>query len=212
MRHNSLPLQVAAAACAVMLSGCAGTLGHVHSRSSEAVPPVDRTLAAAAVVAGYLETLQRLVQGAPAQQAEILAAAQREYELAPTPSHQLHLALVLAAPNHAGTNVQRAQKLLRELLATPETLMPAERALAFLELSKVDQQIALATENRRLQSDAERADRERLAAANRRLQLEIDENARLRQELKEVRAKLDAIATIERSINERKPGTEGRTP
>jgi hypothetical protein len=65
-------------------------------------------------------------------------------------------------------------------------------------------------ENRRLQSDAVRADRERLANVNHRLQLETDENARLRKELEEARAKLDAIANIERSLNERKPGNTGR--
>jgi hypothetical protein len=45
---------------------------------------------------------------------------------------------------------------------------------------------------------------------NHRLQLETDENVRLRKELEEARAKLDAIANIERSLNERKPNNEGR--
>jgi regulator of replication initiation timing len=44
-----------------------------------------------------------------------------------------------------------------------------------------------------------------MAAATRRLQAEVDENTRLRKELDEARAKLDAIANIERSLNERKP-------
>ena len=57
-----------------------------------------------------------------------------------------------------------------------------------------------------------RDDREKLAALNKRLQLETEENARLRKELDEARAKLDAIANIERSLNERKPAPEGRTP
>jgi len=35
---------------------------------------------------------------------------------------------------------------------------------------------------------------------------------RLRKELDEARAKLDAIANIERSLNERKPSNEGRQP
>jgi hypothetical protein len=41
------------------------------------------------------------------------------------------------------------------------------------------------------------------------LQAELDENGRLRKELDEARAKLAAIANIERSLNERKPGTTG---
>jgi hypothetical protein len=42
------------------------------------------------------------------------------------------------------------------------------------------------------------------------VQAELDENARLRRELEEARAKLDAIANIERSVNERKPDSTGR--
>jgi succinate dehydrogenase/fumarate reductase flavoprotein subunit len=69
--------------------------------------------------------------------------------------------------------------------------------------------LTLDAENRRLQADAVRADKERMASANHRLQTEMDENARLRRELEEARAKLDAIANIERSI-ERKPDSTGR--
>ena len=94
-------------------------------------------------------------------------------------------------------------------MANPEVLLPGERALAFLELSQIDDHLTLEAENRRLQADAARADREHIANANNRLQAEADENARLRKELDEARAKLAAIANIERSLNERKPGTTG---
>jgi hypothetical protein len=97
-------------------------------------------------------------------------------------------------------------------MAHPESLVPAERALAFLQLSQIDDHLTLAAENRRLQSDAVREDQARTAAANRRLQAEIEENTHLRKELDEARAKLDAIANIERSLNERKPGTTTPRP
>ena len=149
--------------------------------------------------------LQKLVKASPAEQAEIVAAAQRDYETAPTPSSQLRFALILATPGHPATDLPRAQRLLRELMANPEMLMSGEQALTFLELQQIDDHLTLESENRWLQTDAVRADRERLAAVNRRLQLETDENTRLRKELEEARAKLDAIANIERSLNERKP-------
>jgi hypothetical protein len=154
--------------------------------------------------------LQKLVQGQPAEQAEIVASAQREYDTAPTPSHTLKLALILGTPGHPATSLTRAQALLRELMANPEMLLPGERALAFLTLSQIDDHLTLEAENFRLQADAVRADREHVASANHRLQTELDENARLRKELDEARAKLDAIANIERSLNERKPGSSGR--
>jgi hypothetical protein len=80
------------------------------TRPAEQAPVVDRAAASATLIVGYLEGLQRLVQSAPAEQAEIVAGAQREYELAPTPSHQLRYALILATPGHAATDQPRAQR------------------------------------------------------------------------------------------------------
>src|SRR3569833_3124154 len=170
---------VAVVAC---LSGCADLLPRNTSTPPVQAPVVDRQAASATLISGYLENLQRLVQSAPAQQAEMAATAQREYDLAPPPSHQLRLALVLATPNHSATDLPRAQRLLRELMAAPAALLPAERALAFLEQQKVDAQLALEAENKRLQGTVVRTDKDRNAAANKRLQEEVAENARLRKE------------------------------
>jgi len=194
---------------ALLLSGC--TAGFMSGQHPPAPPPVVSPSATSSTVLNeYLLLLQRLVQGPPAEQAEIVASAQRDYDTAPTPSHTLKLALVLGTPGHPATSLTRAQGLLRELMANPETLLPGERALAFLTLSQIDDHLTLESENLRLQAEAVRADRERMANANHRLQTEMDENARLRKELDEARAKLDAIANIERSLNERKPGSSGR--
>ena len=211
----------AAAALAVagmlLLAGCDTTalLGRGSARPAEPAPVVDRAAAAGTVITGYLETLQRLVTSPTAQQAEIVTSAQHDYELAPTPSHQLRYALIIATPGHAATDQAKAQRLLRELTASPAALLPAERALAALEMQKVDAQVSLAAENRRLQAASARNgnDRDRSnAALNKRLQSEMEENARLRKELDEAQAKLDAISDIERSLSERKPSAESRPP
>ena len=90
-------------------------------------------------------------------------------------------------------------------------MTPVEHAAAFLELQKIDRQLALAADNRRLQNDSDRAERERLAAVNRRLAAETEENVRLRKALDEAQAKLDAIANIERQTTVRQPtAPEGR--
>jgi hypothetical protein len=199
--------------CVLLLSACAtDLLNRTAPRTSEAAPVVDRAAASATVITGYLDGLQRLLIAPPAGQAEIIAGAQREYELAPTPSHQLRYALILATPGHAATDQPRAQRLLRELMAAPAALLPAERALAFLESQKVDAQVTLVAENRRLQQAAVRTDKDKSAALNKRLQSEIEENTRLRKELDAAQAKLAAISDIERSLSERKPSAESRTP
>jgi hypothetical protein len=196
-------------AALLTLLALAGCNGNLLSRDHAApIPQLTQPAAtSAAVLSDYLLLLQRLVQGSASEQAEIVARAQNDYDAAPTPSRELKLALILATPGHPATDQPRAQRLLRELMAHPETLLPAERALAFLELSQIDDHLTLVAENRRLQTDAAHEDQARMASANRRLQAELDENARLRKELDEARAKLDAIANIERSLNERKPGT-----
>lgn len=216
MRHESLvaPKHTLAASVTLvttlMFGGCATDLFQPSHPTHDAPPVVNRAATTSTVLADDLQLLQTLVQGTPSDQAEIVATAQRDYETAPTPSRQLRFALILATPGHPGTDLPRAQRLLRELMANPEMLMASERSLAFLELQQIDDHLTLEGENRRLQSDAVRADRERLANVNHRLQLETDENARLHKELEEARAKLDAIANIERSLNERKPSNEGR--
>jgi len=205
----ALPAGICVSALAVLAtSGCAALMSAQHPPAP--TPAVSPGAASSSVLGDYVQLLQKLVQGPAADQAEIVANAQRDYDMAPTPSHQLKLALILGTPGHPATNLPKAQGLLRELMANPEMLLPGERALAFLELSQIDDHLTLESENLRLQTEAVRADHERMASANHRLQAEMDENARLRKELDEARAKLDAIANIERSLNERKPGNTGR--
>lgn len=206
--RRAAPLTVLGLLCA-LLGGCASDVFQ-RSQPADSTPVLNRAATSAVVLNDHLHLLERLLQASPAGQAEIIAAAQHDFDLAPTPSHQLRLALVLSTPGHPARDLPKAQKLLRELIANQEMLTAGERALAELQLQQIDDILTLESENRRLQADAGRADRERLAAASKRLQAEADENSRLRRELEEARAKLDAIANIERSLNERKPSNEGR--
>ena len=65
---------------------------------------------------------------------------------------------------------------------------------------------------RRLQAGAERSTNDRIAQLGRQLKTESDENARLKKLLADAQAKLDAIANIERSANDRQKQPEGRKP
>jgi len=158
-----------------------------------------------------LELMSELPQGDPARQAELFQSAKNAAAVSPTTSNRLKYALALATPGHSGSDPVAAQRQLSELLARPETLLSAERLLALVELQEVDQQLVLQAENQRLRSDdAAHDSRDKLQAVNRRLQAELDENARLRKALDEARAKLDAVTNIERSINDR--GTSAPPP
>jgi hypothetical protein len=201
---------VLALALAIMFCGCT-------SITPRPPPPPqrndtveeDRDAAAAVLMGNTFQTMQQLAQAPAAEQAELLAAARSAYERSPQGGAQLRYALLLATPGHPGRDAPKAQTLLRQLVAQPETLLPLERAVALLELAQLDRELGLKADNDRMQTDAQRSDRERVAAAaQRRLQVEMDENAKLRKQLEDAQAKLDAIANIERNLSDRKNPTE----
>ena len=209
MRHK---LTVASVAwCSLLVAGCGASLP--LKRDSQPQPAIDRNSTEASLVASYLEICMKAARGTPAEQAEVLNATHNDYTAAPTPSRVLRYAMVLSTPGHGGSDPVVAQRLLREVLASPETLLPAERSLASLQLQQVERQQALQAEVRRLQQANERSANERIAQLTKNLKAESDEAARLRKALAEAQAKLDAIANIEGSSNNRRtPTPEGRKP
>jgi hypothetical protein len=211
--RSTLMRRSGGALLAVMLVGCATT-----NAPRVAPPPEpradsgveDRNATAAMVVGSTFQNMQRLSQSPPAEQAEILSAARTAFEHAPQGSLQLRYAMLLTAPGQPGQNLPLAQTLLRQLAAQPDTLLPIERAVTVIELSQLESELGLQSENERLQSDAERSDREHILATQHRLQAEVDENTRLRKQLDDAQVKLDAIANIERNLTSRKTPGEAR--
>jgi len=150
------------------------------------------------VVAAYLATLDRLGRGGVAEQAEIIESTRNAYVAEPSTQKRLRYAFVLAVPGHAASDPAGARTLLGEALATPETLLPSERALADLMVRDLDARLALPRENETLRNgNALSEDDDRVADLDRRLQAETAEKERLRRELERAEAKLEAIATLE---------------
>lgn len=191
----------------LLLAGCnvVDDLGS-RRRESDALPQPDPR--DAAMVASHLQTLESIARGTPAEQAELAALIRQQAEADPTLFNRLRHALVLGLPGHATSNPAAARDALGELLATPEMLRPAELAFAYVMLHEVNARIAQAGENQRAAVDSERDENVRIEALNRRIQAQTVENARLRQELTEALKKLEAVATLERNIAERRNGAE----
>lgn len=207
MRHSAAPLLLAC-----LLGGCA-VLPQGGAPPANANPSSDDLIQARQLDA-LLTALLSVVSGTPAEQAEILAAAREGFEQARQGQGALRYGLLLAAPQHPGRDPAQAQQLLREALARPELLSPAEEALAKVELERVSIELRAGTEIQRLGEEL-RQERERQrtgpASANlqRQLQAATDANALLRRQLDEARAKLEAIAELERQAD-RPPTSEGR--
>ena len=207
--------------CGAVISGLAVIVGFAactdlltKKRASDGdAATTERTTFEPQQLAICFETLDRLAHGTPTQQAEILSQARSdaEHNLA-QPFDQLRYALILALPAHGGYDAAAARVRLRELVLNTEVQYPLAHAVAGLELQRLDHEFALLDDSKRLTADAERAEREHIAPLNRRLQTEIEENARLHRALDDAKAKLDAIMNIERSIAERKSAGEVKKP
>jgi hypothetical protein len=206
--RNARFLLIAGALATALLGGCDST-GVLQSRHKPATQIYEQLPLDVNPVVAALQLISELPQRDPAGQAELFQAAKDAADLTPTTSNKLKFALALATPGHSGSDPVAAQRHLAELLATPENLLPIEHYLAQSQLQQVERQLVLDAENRSLRDAAPREARDKLASVNHRLAAETDENAKLRKELDDARAKLEAVSHIERSINDRNSTATG---
>ena len=182
------------------LSGCGQTTDWIKGRINSG--PEKSGESGAQAVDSYITELGRIAYGDPAAQAEIFADASAAAQLTPSPSTNLRFGLVLAIPGHPESDPERAQSILREVLAQTILLTPAEISLATIHLNNANQQIVADSEARRLRSSTSRATETQQQTLRRRLTSVEAENLQLRQDLEEAEKKLEAITNIERSIRE----------
>lgn len=207
-----MPREIVAAAlalsAALLLSGCTSDF-FTQRPPPPPKPVIDHKAASSEALADDFAVLDKLVAAAPEEQMQIVGSAEEDFHTTPTQSRKLRLALLLGTPDQAGSDLPRAEKMLQDLSDDPQpSLLPGERTLLSLQLKLIGDYLTLEAENRTLRADAARADQ--LAPLKHRLDGAAGENAKLKKELQEAQAKLAAIANIEKSLNERKPGNEGK--
>jgi hypothetical protein len=199
--------RAAALGLLVLAAGCTPVREWIQREPAAAAEP--SSVIAAEDPGPYVQDMYELASGDPARQAEIYAEASAAAELTPDTMSRLRFALVLATPGHAGSDPERAQLMLRELLAQPELLTPLEKSLAVIHLREVEERLVLNNEARRLRAQSSRAERTEEAAIAQRIAAVEAENRQLRQSLAEAEQKLEAITNIERSIREQDNGNTG---
>lgn len=210
MKRSYTIALLAACAAALLLQGC--ELADQLRRGSDTNATASAAPAAPAPASGntaaYLDIMNGLSTPDPARQADLFYEVEREYTRAPTTASTLRYAVALVTPGHPASSPSEGKRLLETLLATPERLTQDERTLASVLLHETDVRLKLEAENRRLLATLD--DRHRSQAnSDKRIQAQIEENARLRRALAEAQQKLDAIKEIERSIIERSPTPPG---
>ena len=151
-----------------------------------------------------LTLLHDWIEAPSSGQAAQLASAESHYQNTGSPRDKLRLALLLGIPGTVGTDLPRAQKMLKSLVQDPgEQLLPTERTLAQLALTFVADRLTQAAESRTLQT----ANAAKVAQLKAQLDAVTDKDVALERQLEQARAKLAAIANIEKSLNEGKLGT-----
>ena len=188
-----------------LLTGCSSLGGTTSERQTlPLTPPAPRpSQGATEGVALYLEALRTLIEGDAVLQADVFRNIAARADSSPTTTNRLMLALALATPTHPSSNPAEAQKMLSDLLAAGDALLPEEHVLALIHLKDVEQRLVLDAEADRLQKAAAAAAAQRNDRSAQQLQAALEENRQLKAALDEARAKLDAITNIERSIRER---------
>lgn len=193
------------------IAGCTGLAGPTRATGDSAtaqqtLPPPSPPLA------GYLDTLSRMAPGNPAlQQAELettRAAAQQSRGSADT----LRYALALGSAGHPGSNPLEAKRLITELLASPNTLTPAEVDFAAAWLREFDARVALYAELGRQREAADEQLRQANVAAERRIEALTGENKQLKRALAAAERQLEAVAEMERSLLEQPVEPEPEAP
>jgi YfhG lipoprotein len=184
----------------LLASGCA--LTEQLSGQPEAPKAAPTVQPNSSTIRAYLDTMNGLGVPDAAHQADVFYEVEREYTRAPTTASTLNYAVALVTPGHPATSPSEGKRLLETLLATPERMTQEERTLCAVLLNETNVRLKLEAENRRLVATLD--DRSRSQAnSDRRVQAQVEENARLRRALAEAQQKLDAIKEIERSIIER---------
>lgn len=187
-----------------VLVGCASTDRTADDRATApANVPTTAPATRSDALAVYLDPLRTLLEGDAVTQTDVFRGIAAAADAAPTTTNRLRLALALATPMHPGTNTAEAQRLLSELLASGDALLPEEQVLALIHLKDVEERLILDAEATRLQQAAAAAAAQRNDRSAQQLQAALEENRQLKLALDEARAKLDAITNIERSIRER---------
>ncbi|HEX3844530.1 MAG TPA: hypothetical protein VHV80_09225, partial [Steroidobacteraceae bacterium] len=159
---------------ALLVSGCT-TDFFTQKPPPPPAPVIDHKAVSAEALADDFAVIYKLVAAPPDQQMQLVGSAEQEFHTTPTPSKKLRLALILGTPDQAGTDLPRAQQMLQELSAEPDSaLLPGEKTLLALQLKQIGDYLTLEAENRTLQADAARADQ--LAGLKHRLDGAAGEN------------------------------------
>src|SRR6185295_12941657 len=156
LKHTALLMVVVATGCSAFGGGRSGS-NPSTKLATQPLPAAGARSLGGEGLALYLRTLHDLIEGDAVLKADVFRNVAAAADAAPTTTNRLNLALALATPGHPSSNPLEAQRLLNEVLAKDNALLPEERILALVELKDVEQRLILDAEAARLQKAAQAA-------------------------------------------------------
>ena len=196
---TALTARLLGTCAALFLGACATVSGDPAAK--HAAPPA-APVPAPSPLAPYLATLAAMAPGDPARQQAELAAALAATQQTPSASATLRYALALGSAGSTESNPVQAKRLLGDLLAGPNDLPAEVREFATAYLREFDARVALYAELARQREESEQKLRSSDSSATKRADTLAAENARLKKQLAEAERKLDAVADMERALQE----------
>lgn len=197
---------VLAVACAVAISGC-GSFEQLMDRRQTATN--QELSVEKSTLSIYLADVETLLAADAAARERSWKNLSLDHERAATTTNQLRLALAMATPGHAHTDLASADAMLTALLQKPQLLLSDEQMLARVHLGLLRSRISAESMARQASDSETRSSARELAAARAQLSVLQSDNQRLRKALTESEEKLKAMTLIERSIREREDESGG---
>lgn len=194
--------------CLIWLGGCA-SLSELFEGGSDNKPASTEPVSTVSQDSDYVELMRQLAESDEAGRSGLYDKHSDSYIDEPTLSNRLRFAMVVSTPGHHASDPIESRRILTDLLAKPRNLTDTEQGIATVYLQGLEDRLALESEIKQLNTKLAEA-KENIDNNDNDAQIRavLAENQRLKTQLDEANAKLDALTTIERSIETTEDGNE----
>ena len=190
----------------LLLSGCTSMSNMFGGKEKD--PVVTQTVPEVAEDSSFVELMGGLAGADEAGRSALYEKYAERYIDDPSLANRLHFAMVVSTPGHHASDPIEARRILTDLLSKPRSLTDSERHIATVYLKDLEERLSLQSEIKQLTQKLAEAKPDPDNNNDAQLRAVLAENQRLQSALDEANAKLEALTTIERSIETPEDGNE----
>ena len=189
--------------CVGALSACA-PLSELFEGGKEE-PVVTKPVVDAEPADSFTELMRKLAEADAAERSALYQTHSNAYIDQPNLANRLRFAMVVSTPAHHASDPIEARRILTDLVSKPRSLSDAQLNIATFYLRDLEDRLSLESEIKELNSQLAELRPEK-TNNDAQLRAVLAENQRLQTELDAANAKLEALTSIERSIETTEDG------